>query len=531
MRYVAETMFKADLIDLQRIFHLNQIEVIDDDVFSFDCDDDNTHIISDLIDNPAILRVYTESSYLKLNKNASLSQSSSAFKLLWYGHCNNFELEHGDTLDLTQHKDTLQEVWKRNDDSDNFVSWNSKMHPSVIQPFSSIKEGNLFFVKLDKNTTLQIKGLEDVESILGLSSCDYPSISSSNELKNEYNLIWYGKCGNDENQIVNLSLIPNILEVYQFSEKGNYINGVYYANDSSKSTISKLKYGNGYFVKLKKNTTQKIEGSVVSDHATLSTLAPSHPLRLKDCTSVGETPTPMETPTPFNYVCCADDDVKMEISSQVNETKNYITAKGQNGTLCWEQIEEAGKPSFHICWLETIGDLSKSILITSSGDISNLVIRFISDSNVCYETKLTSEKENIFRRLGEVDALSPTPVPQPTPVSEEATPTPKQIVTCCESDSGITITKGMEDTTNPTGPNGVTISGFEEGGILCVGTLTNEADTMSCAFETEDKSIGGIITLSFKLVDSNIKYKATDGKCYTGTIQNSITEPQILTEV
>ena len=126
---------------------------------------------------------------------------------------------------------------------------------------------------------------------------------------------------------------------------------------------------------------------------------------------------------------------------------------------------------------------------------------------------------------------TPTPVPQPTPVSEEATPTPKQIVTCCESDSGITITKGMEDAINPTGPNGVTISGFEEGGILCVGTLTNEADTMSCAFETEDKSIGGIITLSFKLVDSNIKYKATDGKCYIGTIQNSTTEPQILTEV
>ena len=348
--------------------------------------------------------------------------------------------------------------------------------------------------------------------------------------------------------IINLSLIPNILEVYQFSENGNAINGVYFANDSSKSTISKLKYGNGYFVRLKKNTTQKIDGCIVSDHAVLHTFAPTHPLRLKDCEILESTPTPEPPATPFGSVCCSDDDVKLEmVNADVSVTKNYVTAMGQVGTLCWEEIEQAGTPSHFVCWLETIGDLNKAMSISSSGDISNRIFRFISSDGVCYETKLTSETENIFRKLGEVEQPTPTPVeepeetptpvpqPDPTPTPKpndiELTPTPKPQTTCCESDSGILITKGMSDATNPTGPSGATISGFEEGGVLCLGTMTTENESISCVFKSEDDTIGGLITLSFKLVDSNIVYQSTTGKCYTGTIANTIAEPQILTEV
>ena len=321
MRYVAETMLNADLIDLQKIFPFKQLQIIGEDIFSFEFTDENLHLIDDLVNNSAILRVYTEDSYRQLNKNVQFSQMNSSFKLLWYGRCNNFEYEHGGSLNLEQNKDALLEVWKQTSDTKGFVSWNAKIHNSVSQPFSTIKEGNLFLVKLDKNTTLEINGLADTNQteMLGISNCGFNNNTYTSELKNEYNLIWYGVCEGNSTDVVDLTTLPNVQEVHQFSEEGYAINGVYYAGDASKSTISKLKFGNGYFVRLKKNTTQSITGCAVSDHVVLNTFAPTHPMRLKDCgeteltptpipaptpTSVS-TPTPEPTPTPFNEFCCS----------------------------------------------------------------------------------------------------------------------------------------------------------------------------------------------------------------------------------
>ena len=59
MRYVAETMLNADLIDLQKIFPFKQLQIIGEDIFSFEFTDENLHLIDDLVDNSAILRVYT----------------------------------------------------------------------------------------------------------------------------------------------------------------------------------------------------------------------------------------------------------------------------------------------------------------------------------------------------------------------------------------------------------------------------------------------------------------------------------------
>ena len=89
----------------------------------------------------------------------------------------------------------------------------------------------------------------------------------------------------------------------------------------------------------------------------------------------------------------------------------------------------------------------------------------------------------------------------------------------------------MAETTNPTGPAGITISGFQEGGVICMASLTEQTESISCMLVTSDGTIGGLITLSVKPSDYNIKYKCTSGKCYSGVLQNTTNEPQILTEV
>ena len=556
MRYVAETMLNADLIDLQKIFPFKQLQIIGEDIFSFEFTDENLHLIDDLVDNSAILRVYTEDSYRQLNKNVQFSQMNSSFKLMWYGRCNNFEYEHGGSLNLEQNKDALLEVWKQTSDTKGFVSWNAKIHNSIQQPFSTIKEGNLFLVKLDKNTTLEINGLADTNQteMLGISNCGFNNNTYTSELKNEYNLIWYGVCEGNSTDVVDLTTLPNVQEVHQFSEEGYAINGVYYAGDASKSTISKLKFGNGYFVRLKKNTTQSITGCAVSDHVVLNTFAPTHPMRLKDCgeieltptpipastptpipaptpTSVStptpipaptptsvSTPTPEPTPTPFNEFCCSLGMISSKIENGVGMDNNYVSVIGSpDGRLCWNEITEPSHvQQYNVSLGENYEDGGLSISVYGNVDGTNFSFR--TKSGKCFAGQLTSTSSvNSFIPVDTIE-LTPTPTPEQTP-------------SCCEGDVGIVITKGMSDSTNPTGPSGVTISGFEEGGVLCVGTLTNESELMSCVFKSSDELFGGLITLSFEPVDNTIIYTSVNGKCYKGVIDNTTSEPQILTEI
>ena len=534
MRYVAETMLNADLIDLQKIFPFKQLQIIGEDIFSFEFTDENLHLIDELVDNSAILRVYTEDSYRQLNKNVQFSQMNSSFKLLWYGRCNNFEYEHGGSLDLEQNKDVLLEVWKQTSDTKGFVSWNAKIHNSIQQPFSTIKEGNLFLVKLDKNTTLEINGLADTNQteMLGISNCGFNNNTYTSELKNEYNLIWYGVCEGNSTDVVDLTTLPNVQEVHQFSEEGYAINGVYYAGDASKSTISKLKFGNGYFVRLKKNTTQSINGCAVSDHVVLNTFAPTHPMRLKDCGAVELTPTPIPaptptsvstptpepTPTPFNESCCSLGMISSEIENGVGIDNNYVSVIGSpDGRLCWNEITEPSHvQQYNVSLGENYEDGGLSISVYGNVDGTNFSFR--TKSGKCFAGQLTSTSSvNSFIPVDTIE-LTPTPTPEQTP-------------SCCEGDVGTVITKGMSDSTNPTGPSGVTISGFEEGGVLCVGTLTNESELMSCVFKSSDELFGGLITLSFEPVDNTIIYTSVNGKCYKGVIDNTTSEPQILTEI
>jgi len=89
----------------------------------------------------------------------------------------------------------------------------------------------------------------------------------------------------------------------------------------------------------------------------------------------------------------------------------------------------------------------------------------------------------------------------------------------------------MAESSNPSGPAGITISGFQEGGVLCMSNLTETTESMSCMLLTADQTIGGLITMSVKPNDYNIRYKTTSGICYSGVLQNTTNEHQILTEV
>lgn len=542
MRYVVETMLGADCVNLQKIYSFRGVEVIENDTFSFDYDENDSFLLDDLVNNKVVVRVFTEDSYLKLNKNAVASKMPTNFKLLWYGRCDDYQNEYGTSIylehlanrDDTSKDSKFQEVWKRSPDTKNYVSWSEKIHPSIKQPFSQIVEGNMYLFNLTNDTDLQIKGLRDTNAteVVGVGNCGYNSTKPNSILANEYNLVWYGVCGEDVPEVLDLSQHGNITEVYQFTEKGSRINGVYYSDDISKSTITKLKFGNGYFIRLKKNTTENIKGCAVSDHVVLHTFAPTQPLRLQSCESVIES-----TPTPFSSVCCKDGTITASIVNGNAETVNYITITGSpDGTMCWDKIIE---PERIQQYSVSLGNdfLYGGFSIISTGNVLGKMFRFTSNSGVCYQGKLSSKSEvNVFQIISdEIPTPSPTPVmevtPTPTPVKEDPTPTPtpKPQTICCESETGITITKEMSDSTAPNGPSGVSISGFEEGAVLCIGTLTQESLKISCMMKLSDKEVVGLITLSFKPVDGVVKYKSADGICYTGVLQNTTTEPQLLT--
>ena len=661
-----------------------------DDVFSFEhLEDKDNYDLSSVVDHADIMRVYTESSYLKLNrKNFQNSLKHEPFRLLWYGRCDDYSEQYGKILDLSEQKNQINEVWKNNPYTKHFVSWNSKIHNLIPQPFSTIKEGNLYFVKINENTTLQIKGLSDTNETdtLGVSRCGHENSSLlMSQLKNEYNLIWYGVCESNLGESTEISEFSDILEVYQFSEKGNYISGRYYANDLAKSTITKFKFGNGYLVRLKQQTKIEIKGCVVSDHVELNTFAPVVPLRLNSCDV-----NSMETPTPY-ALCCSGSKQSINIETAKNHyDNNYITVISDSvlGKLCWEEITTTSSVEVFILKLENTNSILK---ISTNGFVDGKEFRFESKSGICYTVTLKSQGgEFVLREIKNIpqtptsvqptptsELMTPTPTPTSTPCTKSAslvsavssseantdwitsraidtrsdrgwssarvetgengdewiyvnmgevqttnkliltprilnenvvgfpvnfkieyklneddnwivyknfenyptpttnhgeefdikvnaqyirihgtkfttdgregrfymqimeiellvlcaneTPTPKPNTICCESDVGIIITKEMSDKTNPSGPAGITISGFEEGAILCLDDLTQIYNPVSYLVKTDDNKTSGLITLSFKPVSGDIKYKCLNGICYTGTLKDATDEPQILT--
>ena len=58
-------MFKINLVNLRNSFPFRKINVMGDDVFSFEhLEDKDNYDLSSVVDHADIMRVYTESSYL-----------------------------------------------------------------------------------------------------------------------------------------------------------------------------------------------------------------------------------------------------------------------------------------------------------------------------------------------------------------------------------------------------------------------------------------------------------------------------------
>jgi hypothetical protein len=105
------------------------------------------------------------------------------------------------------------------------------------------------------------------------------------------------------------------------------------------------------------------------------------------------------------------------------------------------------------------------------------------------------------------DETTPTPTP---------TVTPEEPTNCCMGFDyqNIEVTAEMASNTKADGPPGISINGFEEGGIVCMNELTENVQDLSCGVGLADFSIFGMVTLSQASPDNKLRYTSVAGDCY-----------------
>ena len=92
---------------------------------------------------------------------------------------------------------------------------------------------------------------------------------------------------------------------------------------------------------------------------------------------------------------------------------------------------------------------------------------------------------------------------------------------CEDYDNNVIISKEVSSTTEVLSFRGISISGFEEGGTICIDELEDDLDSIVCPFATSDLSIMGLITLSQKPSNSIIIYMSKSGEIYQGELVDS----------
>ena len=111
------------------------------------------------------------------------------------------------------------------------------------------------------------------------------------------------------------------------------------------------------------------------------------------------------------------------------------------------------------------------------------------------------------------DETTPTPTP---------TITPEEPLNCCmDFDNTIVVTPGMADSSDPLTFRGITFSGFEIGGTLCINELSDTVESLTCLASTADMSIFGTITLAQRSPDNKLRYTSTEGDCYEADLEDS----------
>ena len=199
MRYFAETNGTKDAIWIKNNFLLRHVQIFGEDLLSFEYDETiDSFPLSDLVTNSNISRVFI-CNYQRTKFESSFIKKFSKLRLMWYGRCDDISNDFGSEIDLSNYRSKIDSVWKPSKNNKSFVSWSSKVHPSVKQPFKTIKEGNLYFVKSLNSVPFSTAGINYSTEFgkMGISQCNHNSNFILSLLENEYNLVWYGICDSE----------------------------------------------------------------------------------------------------------------------------------------------------------------------------------------------------------------------------------------------------------------------------------------------------------------------------------------------
>lgn len=495
-------------------------------------------------------------------------------------------LVKGETLN-EQFLASVNEVYDVNAEyNSNLVSWSSRVHPSVIQPVDLLKTGLYFFNVKRKNTELTNVELNFVNQ-LGLKIQSQSNDAFKTKENHSFALIYFGIC--DQISEYELKDSANILEVHKFTNNSidNNSHLSWYKNDLDKSTINKLQFGNVYYIKYDK-TSFSIPGAVVLNNNLLGDVSrgycgddDSHtptPINTFDCCEDGHIKTILNNGIALdvnnisvqgnvNGVLCWTRITEWDNPKTFNISFNddtyargglKITTTGligdrvfkfyTNENVCYEgKLDHEDHVDVNV-WNEVNSEpltpTPTPIISTITEEVtagSTRVVVLAEDQpsfeigrEIVIDKDTAIEEENEVTDYGSLILKYPLKFNHPQGATiQEIPPTPTPTFKeCCTDDSPnmILITEAMATATSPSGPSGITISGFQAGGKLCVGDLIQNYELKSCVFEDKDRTFSGVVTLSFELLTNKVIYETPDGKCYEGIFMNSVDVPQILTE-
>lgn len=241
-----------------------------------------------------------------------------------------------------------------------------------------------------------------------------------------------------------------------------------------------------------------------------------------DCFTPTPTPTPSQTPmdcclffenslpTDGSTTPCSDCGIT-GFTFGAFHGPNSPTEPTESGTLCFDNVHES-KVASHTTFALKLEDQEIFGSVTISFELINRRIVYRDFANNFYEVTLQDTYE--VQTMKKIDGCFP-PTETPTLI-------PNLTKNNCEDfDNSIPITKEMADTSEILSFRGISISGFEEGGLVCINELEETIESTICPFATEDYSIMGFITLAQKSPDSIIIYMSNSGDRYQGQLIDS----------
>lgn len=353
---------------------------------------------------------------------------------------------------------------------------------------------------------------------------------------------WYGNCHGDAD-CDSLDLItgepqnavhvyPEIFKVYEVAK--TTIGEQSYSGELNEgpelyfgSQIKELKCGMAYKIILKEGTEEvNIPEFVYADANLYDEIDSQQNINrqiIEDCVNCfTPTPTPTQTPTPMdcgvifenaistdgNTTPCADCGIS-GFTFGAFHGPNSPFEVSDPGILYFDDVHDSKVP-LHTTFALKLEDQEIFGSVTISFELINRRIVYKDPFDNLYEVILQDTFD--VQIMQKIDGCYPlTSLPINIPSNNE----------CEDFDNSVLITKEMSDTSEILSFRGISISGFEEGGVVCINELEETIESTVCPFATEDFSIMGFITLAQKSTDSIIIYKSKSGELYQGQLIDS----------